>query len=258
MIEQHEVEWNKEKIARYWDVFGNINPVTPWFSVKSRDWLLKEILKISKDMVTPKAKLRILDMGSGSGEFINFIKLKTDFECYGIDLSEERIKIAKKDFSGVKFDIGSLSKTNFEDGFFDIIVSTQTIEHLMDEDLKPSFDEMYRILNVGGKALITTRFEEDLSVKKKVCPDCLAIFKHSQHLQSFSMNSIQELLESSKLKANKLQRSRCRLDFYGVIPKFQWISKFAFVNRFLFLIFGNYLDNRLGIYLYALAEKKSM
>jgi len=73
----HEVVWDKKKIASYWDVFGNIKPVSPWFSVKASGWLLKKIDQILKNKINKKDEFRILDMGSGSGEFINMVAQHT-------------------------------------------------------------------------------------------------------------------------------------------------------------------------------------
>tara|TARA_B100002052_G_scaffold299177_1_gene336002 strand:- start:11078 stop:11854 length:777 start_codon:yes stop_codon:yes gene_type:complete len=256
-IQPHEVEWDRDKISRYWDVFGNINPVTPWFSMKSRYWLLKKIKKI---LDTRKGnEIKILDMGSGSGEFINFIAERTECKAFGIDLSDERIANASKKYPDVNFSVGSISETDFEESTFDLVISTQTIEHLLDDDLEKAFSEINRILKPGGKALITTRFEEDLAIKKKVCPDCLAIFKHSQHLQTFSINSLKEYLRDANLDVNEIAKSRCRTDFYGVFPKSHILfNKMPAINDLLFYFFGDYLDKRLGIYLYSIAEKRSV
>ena len=46
MHNSHEVIWDKKKVSEYWDIFGNITPVSPWFSVKASGWLLKEVNKI--------------------------------------------------------------------------------------------------------------------------------------------------------------------------------------------------------------------
>lgn len=146
MHDAHEVVWDKKKVSEYWDIFGNITPVSPWFSVKASGWLLKEINKIIKDIHQPKEEIRILDMGCGSGEFIDFLRLNTGCKCYGVDISEERVEISRSKFPDVDFSVGSLESTNFKDGEFDVIISTQAIEHLFDDELKTTFDEMHRLL----------------------------------------------------------------------------------------------------------------
>jgi len=141
MHNAHEVVWDRKKVAEYWDIFGNITPVSPWFSVKASGWLLDEVNKIIKDIGLPKEELKILDMGCGSGEFINFLRVNIGCKCYGIDLSEERVELSQSEFPDIRFSVGSLSNTSFQKEGFDIIISTQAIEHLFDNELKPTFDE---------------------------------------------------------------------------------------------------------------------
>ena len=231
--EPHEVVWDKEKIARYWDVFGNIKPVSPWFSVKASGWLLKIIKNIIKQAPHQSAQTKILDMGSGSGEFINFLREKTGCECYGVDLSDERVAIASQQFPQVNFSVGSLTETGLQDDQFDIIVSTQTIEHLLDDDLSDAFAEMQRVLKPGGALLLTTRFEEDLNIGRKVCPDCHAVFLHSQHVQSFSVDSLGALIEKHGMHVIEAGRSRCRDNVHEFVPR-----RFRLSNKFLYWLFG--------------------
>jgi len=247
----HEVVWDKKKVAEYWDIFGNITPVSPWFSVKASGWLLKEVGKLIKEIGLPKKEIKILDMGCGSGEFIEFLRKNTGSSCYGVDLSEERVKLSRSEFPNVEFSVGSLESTNFKKETFDIVISTQAIEHLFDDELKPTFDEMHRLLKKNGRLLLTTRFEEDLTTRKRVCPDCHAIFLHSQHMQSFSISSLKALLEGSSLQTVRSKRSRCRDHVNEFIPR-----RFKFLNWIFYKMFGNYLDKKIGIYMYSVLKKK--
>jgi len=249
----HEVVWDKKKIASYWDVFGNIKPVSPWFSVKASGWLLKKIDQILKNKINKKDEFRILDMGSGSGEFINMVAQHTGSQCYGIDLSDERVAIATSQFPSIKFSVGSLTHTGLDGEYFDLIISTQTIEHILDEDLEQAFVEMERILKPGGIVLLTTRFEEDLELGRKVCPDCHAIFLHSQHVQSFTTIRLRGLLDQQGIKTIEDGRSRCRNNVYEYLPR-----RFRMMNWILYRIFGSYLDNRVGKYLYAIGSKPGL
>ena len=113
-------------------------------SVKAYGWLKIKIQKILKRKKEKKKK--ILDLGSGSGEFINSIAHDTNCEGYGHDLSNDRIERAKLEFTNTNFKCGSFSDTGYDNDAFDIIVSTQTIEHLLDNDLDSCFTEISRIL----------------------------------------------------------------------------------------------------------------
>ena len=246
----HEIVWDHDKVGKYWDVFGNIKPDSPWFSIKALGWLLPRIKIILKDKTSHKANIKILDMGSGSGEFIESVRQYTGCDCYGVDLSEDRVSIASKQFPQVSFCVGSLAETGLESSSFDLIISTQTIEHLLDEDVDQSIIEMRRLLKTDGRLLLTTRFEEDLNIGRKVCPDCHAVFLHSQHMQSFDINRLSVLLERYGLATIETGRSRCRNHVNEFIPK-----RFKFVNRVLYKIFGNYLDRKIGNYLYSISKR---
>jgi SAM-dependent methyltransferase len=246
---EHTVVWDREKIEEYWSIFGNIKPVSPWFGVKARGFLIDELKRIHRTYFLGK-RARILDLGSGSGEFLAALP-QSDFDCYGVDLSTGRIEQAKKDHPDLSFKVGSLTETGHEDGFFDITISTQTIEHLLDEDLSPAFKEIQRILKPGGIAIFTTRFEEDLTKRLKVCPDCHAVFLHSQHLQSFSLESLDRLLLEAGLNPLVSKRSRCRDNVNELLPK-----KARFLSKLLYFIFGNYLDKKIGKYIFSVSQKR--
>ncbi len=99
----------------------------------------------------------ILDIGTGPGRLpIEIAKQIENVKVFGIDLSQDMIKIAKRnaDKEGVgdrvEFRVGSAYNTGFEDNSIDLVVSTGTIHHLS----KPltAFNEIYRILRRGGEA----------------------------------------------------------------------------------------------------------
>ncbi len=246
----HEFKWDKDSISRYWDVFGNIRPVSPWFSVKAYSWLVLKIKKCIRLSKKQASEFKILDMGSGSGEFISMVASETGADSYGIDLSPERIKVCSETYSNVKFSVGEFSKCGHPDNYFDLVISTQTIEHLLNDDLDQAIAEISRVLRPEGIALLTTRFEEDLNVGKKVCPECLAVFLHSQHLQSFSEVRLTSLLQAHSLIAIEAGRSRCRRHINEFIPK-----RFRLLNWIGYTLFGSYLDRKIGKYLYVLAQK---
>jgi len=245
----HEVVWTKDLISRYWDIFGRIRPVSPWFSVKAYSWLILRIRQCMRASRKGASEYKILDMGCGSGEFISRVASETGAQCHGIDLSSERIKECSERYPNVSFKVGAFSESGYSSNAFDLVITTQTIEHLLDDDLTRAFKEISRLLSPGGIVLITTRYEEDLDVGKKVCPECLAIFLHSQHLQTFSKIRLSKLLLDHDLVVYECGRSRCRNHLNEFIP-----ARFKLLNWVGYKIFGAYLDRKIGKYLYALAR----
>lgn len=53
--------------------------------------------------------------------------------------------------------VGDICKTDFRDNYWDLIILSQTIEHIW--DFRAAFSEIYRILKVGGHAIIDSPFQ---------------------------------------------------------------------------------------------------
>nr|WP_289230774.1 methyltransferase domain-containing protein [Candidatus Korarchaeum cryptofilum] len=75
-------------------------------------------------------------------------------EVIGIDVSEDMIRIARKNAEGknVKFLVGDANKMPFEDDSFDLVVSTGSLHHWRNP--VNVLNEIYRVLRPGRKALI--------------------------------------------------------------------------------------------------------
>ncbi len=106
---------------------------------------------------TPVQDLRILDFGCGRGLLVAFIK-SMGFDAYGVDISEKYVSASRAYFSrnyqneNVLSVIGDDSRTSFDDGYFDIILSDQVLEHV--EHLAHVAREVSRLLKPGGVALL--------------------------------------------------------------------------------------------------------
>ncbi len=72
---------------------------------------------------------------------------------YGLDVVEE--KLCKAQQRGIKIIRSDLNKElPIKNDFFDVIISNQVIEHLIDVDL--FVEEIHRVLKPGGYAVIST------------------------------------------------------------------------------------------------------
>ena len=100
---------------------------------------------------------KVLDVGcGGGGSFINLLKcgfLPENFT--GIDILEERILKAKRQFSNVNFVLGDASKMQFQDETFDIVTESTMFTQLTDDSLAHSITgEMVRVTKTGGYILL--------------------------------------------------------------------------------------------------------
>ena len=121
-----------------------------WYEYrKVKDREVTEFLKNKKG--------KLLDVGCGSGR--NFVK-KASLQIYGVDFSGKMLEFAKGEAKkrGIKviLEKSRTEKLPFEDKFFDYVICVAVL-HCVDTDKKrkDSLKEIYRVLKVGGEALIS-------------------------------------------------------------------------------------------------------
>jgi SAM-dependent methyltransferase len=98
---------------------------------------------------------RLLDVGCGDGCFT--VALSGGFEeVHGIDVQDEwldkfRWRVRGED----RYNVHNMSASamQFDDGYFDTLVSIETIEHI--PDLSKAADEFHRVLRAGGQLVMT-------------------------------------------------------------------------------------------------------
>ena len=118
--------------------------------------LRKPETKIANDIVAKMGNGTILDLGSGTGYLsIEIAKRSPGLQVYGIDLSRQMVKIARRHAKGVdnaRFVFGNAAKLPFEDNSIDLVISTGASHHW--KTPRMVFDECYRVLKPGREAWI--------------------------------------------------------------------------------------------------------
>lgn len=122
--------------------------------------LVPAVEKIYRKIKTAASGQRFLDAGCGKGELLYFMARK-NYKVFGIDYSKAAIKMSTDFLNYHKTKatvfIADVRKIPFEGNFFDIVISTDVIEHLDDNQAVIQFlREMYRVLKPMGKLYIHT------------------------------------------------------------------------------------------------------
>ncbi len=98
---------------------------------------------------------KILDLGCGNGRYFEYLKNKK-VNYFGIDVSDNLIKIAKNKYPGANFQVADALNLPFPDGFFDKVVGVAVFHHIPSVELRVSFlKEAKRILKPGGIIILT-------------------------------------------------------------------------------------------------------
>lgn len=104
---------------------------------------------------------KILDIGCSHGTGVKLLN-ESGFDSYGVDISSVAIEICnKRNIKNCK--VSSASHLDFEDSYFDGIVSSDTLEHLDPEEIPLAISECNRVLKPGGIAILNIAFAPELN-----------------------------------------------------------------------------------------------
>ncbi|MBX3281420.1 MAG: class I SAM-dependent methyltransferase [Acidobacteria bacterium] len=121
---------------------------THWWFVGRRAILESFLRPLCDKLRSGDKKLRILDVGCGTGANI---KMLSQFgEAEGVDVSDDALEFCRK--KGLKVEKGTAEQLPYTDESFDLTTALDVIEHL-DDDIA-GLKEMFRVTRKGGRSLI--------------------------------------------------------------------------------------------------------
>jgi SAM-dependent methyltransferase len=128
---------------------------------------------------------RVLNIGVGSG-YLEELLVARGADVYSLDPSAQSIERLRTTLQmGVRAQHGYGQQMPFQDRFFDKVIMTEVLEHLPDDVLHPTLDEVRRVLKAGGELTGTVPYREDLTSNEVLCPRCRTQFHRWGHEQAF-------------------------------------------------------------------------
>ncbi|MBM4140387.1 MAG: class I SAM-dependent methyltransferase [Nitrospira sp.] len=115
-----------------------------WWFLGRRDIIYKLIKHFYRD-------IDILEVGCSGGLLIGFLQMRGFKNLIGIDIDHEAIELCRQTGITNVF-VRDAEKTGFEDQQFDIIIASDILEHMKDED--KTLLEWHRILKPKGELLV--------------------------------------------------------------------------------------------------------
>lgn len=144
-------------------------------------------------------KSRILDVGCGSGAFLNSLKNDKGCEVYGVDISEAALEQAKSSF-GLDIFKGTITEAPFPEAHFDIITAWWYLEHISDPHT--TIAKISSLLKNNGYCIIGVPNYESFNARhfkdKWYHLDC------PRHLCIWTPRAITRLLENHGLAVTKI------------------------------------------------------
>lgn len=120
---------------------------THWWFVGRRRLFAAEIQRAAVPL-----QARVLDLGTGTGSNLRMLRELGYSRVIGLDMNRHAINFCRgKGLGPVYF--GDICAIPFADASFDLVLATDIIEHVENDDLAVA--EIARVLTPGGQALIT-------------------------------------------------------------------------------------------------------
>lgn len=133
---------------------------------------------------------RLLDIGFGKGNLERSLR-RSNFDLFGIDISEKSVNEIRKDVKGI-FKKGNILKIPFNDGFFDVVLCLDILEHISPKNTFGALKEVFRVLKKGSILILSIPMNEGLEnlvKQEKVNPNA--------HVRTYTSNIIKTELNLS-------------------------------------------------------------
>ena len=131
----------------------------------------------------PAGIFAALDVGCGDGKITRAVMKETGVAFTGLDASEEALK--RCDFASV---LGDAANLPFPDARFDLVMSTDTLEHLSDEAESRAWSELFRV--AGSWVAVAVPFRENLLDAHAKCPECGTLYHVNWHMRSYDWRDL--------------------------------------------------------------------
>ena len=119
---------------------------------------IEKILK--KEINNRSKKIKILDIGCGSGEISRFFN---NLDYIGIDVNPDYIEFARKIYKK-NFEVMNAQKLRFKKRYFDYVVIIGVLHHIDDKNCNLILNEITRVVKNNGKIIII----EDVNTQSRI------------------------------------------------------------------------------------------
>ncbi len=158
-----------------------------------------------KDFFSDKEVLKIIDAGTGSGDFIKVLKdVFPKAQITGIDPDNDSLQEAAKKYPDVSFFEMSAENLEFGENTFDLASISMALHHL--PDIQKALKELQRVLKPGGWIIVNELFSDNLNPAQEVHK----MFHHFRskidrltginHQETFVKEEIQRMIKKSGIQ----------------------------------------------------------
>jgi 2-polyprenyl-3-methyl-5-hydroxy-6-metoxy-1,4-benzoquinol methylase len=185
-MKPQRLQWTPELVQKFWDGIAQTELVQFSFAKQAGPSLLVAI-----DHLLPRDGV-IIDFGAGDGHLVRMMCERglraAAYEPSTARTAHLRARLADVDgFEGI---VGPGVQRSF-----DVVIMSEVIEHVLDEELDSTLGRLAGLTKPGGILIVTTPNNENLELGMAYCPLSNMLFHRWQHVRSFTKESLAELLK---------------------------------------------------------------
>jgi SAM-dependent methyltransferase len=114
---------------------------------------LRAGLRLFAELVDDAGGGPVADIGCGPGYVTSHLR-SLGCNAFGIDLAPEMVAIARRDHPGIRFEVGTMTELDLDDGSLDGVLAFWSIIHIPDDQVPRVFAEFRRVLRPACPLLV--------------------------------------------------------------------------------------------------------
>jgi 2-polyprenyl-3-methyl-5-hydroxy-6-metoxy-1,4-benzoquinol methylase len=235
--------------ALNWEIFLNQTKET-YFSVSLFPKHFRKVAELIGENFTNK-KFEVIDLGCSTGSLLSYLKHEMHYSnLTGIDLNQKAVEFAKNS-RNLNVYCDDATKFAAEDKKFDLVISTENIEHV--NDLGKYIMTISNILNKNGQIIISTPHNDARTVR--IMGKFGDHFCAPNHINYFNAETITRFLLKYGFQVKTIWLDEIKaISIYGLIKSKlflpdQVVSEPPFEAYFSKPLYGNILKRKETVHL---------
>lgn len=189
MSEVKTLRWTAQHVQRFWDYWALREDAQDTYFAKHWGPAVVAFLEQARRLQGAE----VLDFGAGPGYLVEHLLARkasvsaVDYSLASIAALNDRHRTTPGWQGAKQFDEHRLP---WPAETFDVVCCLETVEHVLDEHTDSIFQELHRVLKVGGLAVLTTPNDENLREADVYCPNCDSEFHRWQHVRAWTAEGL--------------------------------------------------------------------
>ena len=151
--------------------------------------LIKRLRTTSMKMVPSKEKMRVLDVGCGTGTYLNLYQ-KGGCKAFGMDRSPAMIDVARRKLGQrAELHIGDASQMPYPDGIFDLVIAFFALHEMPASIRSKVVNESKRVMKKDGRILLVDYHPGPIRFPKgwilKIMITCIEMAAGQKHFRNY-------------------------------------------------------------------------